>query len=126
MNKQWSLSNAKMQVGDKSTIADPGIVVDGTTNSEGKVTFVLKNNNLGSEGDAIPTDRSVMPANSLYSQVAPKLFDDETKQVIDIVDLSFHKKAGAVDTSRNIRLIPEQKDLTLDTWDASAWYNIAG
>jgi hypothetical protein len=126
VNKQWSLSNAKMQVGDLSTIADPGIVVNGMTNGEGKVTFTLKNNNLGSEGDAIPTDRSKMPANSLYSQVAPSMFDTETKQVIDIIDLSFHKKSGAVDTSRNIRLIPEQKDLTLDTWDASAWYNIAG
>lgn len=126
VNKQWSLSNAKMQVGDLSTIADPGIIVNGTTNGEGKVTFVLKNNNLGSEGDPIPSKLNDMPANSLYSQVAPKMFDDETKQIIDIIDLSFHKKAGAVDTSRNIRLIPEQKDLTLDTWDASAWYNIAG
>jgi hypothetical protein len=126
VNKQWSLSNAKMQVGDKTTIADPGMIIDGMTNGEGKVTFVLKNNNLGSEGDAIPTDRSKMPANSLYSQVAPKMFETETKQIIDIVDLSYYKKAGAIDTSRNIRLIPEQKDLTLDTWDASAWYNIAG
>jgi hypothetical protein len=126
VNKQWSLSNAKMQVGELNTIADPGLIINGTTDAEGKVTFTLKNNNLGSEGDPIPTDRSVMPANSLYSQVAPKMFDDETKQIIDIIDLSFHKKAGAVDTSRNIRLIAEQKDLTLDTWDASAWYNIAG
>ncbi len=90
--KQYSNSNAGLSVSFGANAAVTGksdqIVVDGTTDADGFVTFSVQNTD--SSGGAEPVASDVAPVDTLFTQTAPLLVGlDEMAQAYDLVNLNY-------------------------------------
>jgi hypothetical protein len=109
LNKAWSGSTAKISVGDTVANGLPAVdcgwgwaqcadaaVVSGVTDSNGNVSFVLKNNDVAADAADYPSSANAnYTGNHLYSQITADIGADNA-DIKDIVDLVFYKPSTVV------------------------------
>ena len=94
--KQYSASNAKVNVGAVASVGEQNKTVTGVTNSEGKVTFVLANTDVAADAANNPGTNlgADFTGKKLFSQVTAWV-NSQTQDSIDLVDLIYFKPADA-------------------------------
>ena len=96
MGKQYSGSNAKVNVGDVASVGEQNKTVTGVTNSEGKVTFSLVNTDVAASAANNPGTNlgADFTGTKLYTQ-ATAWVNSQTQDSIDLVDFVYFKPADA-------------------------------
>jgi hypothetical protein len=96
MGKQYSGSNAKVNVGDVASVGEQNKTVTGVTNSEGKVTFSLVNTDVAADAANNPGTNlgADFTGTKLFTQ-ATAWVNSQTQDSIDLVDFIYYKPAGA-------------------------------
>jgi hypothetical protein len=96
MGKQYSGSNAKVNVGNVASVGEQNKTVTGVTNSEGKVTFSLVNTDVAADAANNPGTNlgADYTGTKLFTQ-ATAWVTSQTQDSIDLVDFIFYKPAGA-------------------------------
>ena len=109
LNKAWSGSTAKISVGDTVANGLPYVdcggwwgqcadaaVVSGVTDSNGNVSFELKNNDVAADAADYPSSANAnYTGTHLYSQITADIGADNA-DIKDIVDLVFYKPSTVV------------------------------
>jgi len=110
LNKAWSSSTANISVGDTNANGLPYVdcgwgwaqcadaaVVTGVTDSNGNVSFVLKNNDVAADAADFPSSANGnYTGNHLFSQITADIGADN-EDVKDIIDFVFYKPQSQVD-----------------------------
>jgi hypothetical protein len=101
-----------------------GGAVSGTTGVDGKVTFTIKNTNVDADAENIRTVKNVWadPTNghTLEAGFYPTM--QATTEHVDRIWYHLQQAVAIADTSVNIRLLPSEKDTTLDAVDETFWW----
>ena len=109
MGKQYSGSNAKVNVGDVASVGEGNKTVTGTTNSEGRVTFSMVNTDVAVDAANNPGTNlgADFTGKKLFTQ-ATAWVTSQTQDSIDLVDFIFFKPADApvaFNGNANVRLV---------------------
>lgn len=96
LGKQYSGSNAKVNVGTVISAGETNATVTGVTNSEGKVTFSLVNTDVAADAANNPGANlgADFTGTKLFTQVTAWV-NSQTQDSIDLVDFIFFKPADA-------------------------------
>jgi len=96
MGKQYSSSNAKVNVGSVASAGEQNKTVTGVTNAQGRVTFSLANTDVAADAANNPGTNlgADFTGKKLFSQVTAWV-TSQTQDSIDLVDFIFFKPADA-------------------------------
>ncbi len=112
MGKQYSGSNAKVNVGDVASVGEQNKTVTGTTGSDGRVTFTMVNTDVAANAANNPGTNlgADFTGTKLFTQ-ATAWVTSQTQDSIDLVDFIFYKPAAVVEPpvpftgNANVRLV---------------------
>jgi protocatechuate 3,4-dioxygenase beta subunit len=105
-----------------------GGAVSGTTDADGKVTFVVKNTNKDANGESIRDVKNVWSDSSNGNTLAAGFYPTmlAATEHIDRIWYHLQQATAQADTSVTIRLLDSEKDLSLDTADVTNWWSPDG
>jgi hypothetical protein len=132
MGKQYSGSNAKVNVGDVASVGEQNKTVTGVTNSEGRVTFSMVNtddaaNAANNPGENLGAD---FTGTKLFTQ-ATAWVTSQTQDSIDLVDFIFFKPAAVVEPpvpftgNANVRLVGMDDTNSFNRPADAAFFSVA-
>ena len=96
MGKQYSSSNAKVNVGNVASVGEQNKTVTGVTNAQGRVTFSMVNTDVAADAANNPGTNlgADFTGKKLFTQ-ATAWVTSQTQDSIDMVDFVFFKPADA-------------------------------
>ena len=109
MGKQYSGSNAKVNVGNVASVGEQNKTVTGVTNAQGRVTFSMVNTDVAADAANNPGTNlgADFTGKKLFTQ-ATAWVTSQTQDSIDMVDFVFFKPADApvvFTGNANVRLV---------------------
>jgi hypothetical protein len=124
VNKAWAGANANVTVNGTNVNGTPyvdcggwygqcadGAVITGTTNSQGLVSFTLKNNDIAADAANYPTAANAeYTGKHLFSQITANIGTDAS-DIEDVVDFVFYKPA-VIDPAAGLTSTFESDDTT--------------
>ena len=132
MGKQYSGSNATVNVGNVASVGEQNKTVTGVTNSEGRVTFSMVNtddaaNAANNPGENLGAD---FTGTKLFTQ-ATAWVTSQTQDSIDLVDFIFFKPAAVVEPpvpftgNANVRLVGMDDTNSFNRPADAAFFSVA-
>jgi len=124
LGKQYSGSNAKVNVGAVESVGETNKTVTGVTNSEGKVTFSLVNNDVAADAANNPGTNlgADFTGKKLFTQVTAWV-TSQTQDSIDMVDFVFFKPADAPVTKTVVSRLTGADATNAWISEGEGWYS---
>ncbi len=132
MGKQYSGSNAKVNVGDVASVGEQNKTVTGTTGSDGRVTFTMVNTDVAANAANNPGTNlgADFTGTKLFTQ-ATAWVTSQTQDSIDLVDFIFYKPAAVVEPpvpftgNANVRLVGMDDTNSFNRPADAAFFSVA-